>query len=324
MGQYKYYIKGTLKGSRGYDNHTEDVESYELLEYVDEIRSILKTDEYDELAQYIHEDSILYGTVTEIWVDVKVINKDLYSWTEVTTTLKLTETEQEALLEYLSGQFSDGYGEGLEQHEFYSYTETETSEEYDEEEDEYYEDEYDVRVDMYLHLWHSGDTFRLELIEFPTDFSWLEIAKNDGDITEEESTFAKNIEFFINGEDYGLFLYQIKDFIPIKDIKSVSYGDIPKSAHFEGAYEVLLKNGQKKLFGWTGVSSGLEEILQIIKPKCKLSGKDGNIFSLVGIASDALKRVGLPDRAAEMRNAVYKAKDYSHALAIIADYVEVE
>lgn len=328
MSECKYYIKGTLKGSRSYESYTEDVESYELLEYLEEIQKLFTREPEDELAQYIWEDGerdrLIHGIVTEIWVGVKVIEKDLYSWTEVTAKRELTETEMEALLDYLTGQFSDGYGEGLEQHSFNSYTDTETSEEWDEEEQEYYENEYDVQVEMYLHLWHHGDDFKLEFVEIEKDISWLECARKDGDITSEEFIVAKDIDFNINGEDYGLFLGGVKDFISIQDIQSVSYGHIPENTEYEGAYEVILKNNEKKLFGWKGLNEGLEEILQIIKPKCKLSGEDGNIFNLVGIASNALKRVGLPERAAEMRNAVYKAMDYSHALAIIADYVEVE
>lgn len=171
MKQYKYYVKGTLKGSRSYETHTEDMCSEELLEYLKEIQELFPRDPDDELAQYIHDDgerdSQLYGVVSEIWVGVKVINKNLYSWTEISTNRPLTESEKEALLDYLSGQFSDGYGEGLEQREFNTYTETETDQVWDEDEQEYYEDEYDIQVNMYLHLWQSKN-FQLEFVEVDT------------------------------------------------------------------------------------------------------------------------------------------------------------
>lgn len=153
MSTIKYYVKGTVRGSRSSDEFVDDLASYELVEYLDEIKQLLDDD--NELAQYLHEDSIIYGVVTEIRVGVKVFNHNLYSWTQVTANRKLTKEEKNALLDYLSGQFSDGYGEGLEQQRFTSYTDTATYEEYDEENDEFYDVEYDVEVDCYFHLWDS-------------------------------------------------------------------------------------------------------------------------------------------------------------------------
>ena len=168
MKQHKYTVKGTLSGSRCYEDYTEDMTPEELVEYMEEISTLFPRDPEDELAQYIWEtgerDSLIHGVVTEIWVGVKNIKGTLYSWTEVTANRELNEIEKEALLDYLSGQFSDGYGEGLEQQEFNSYTDTDVSEEWDEEEQETYMEEYEVRVDMYLHLWQSKN-FHLEFVD---------------------------------------------------------------------------------------------------------------------------------------------------------------
>jgi hypothetical protein len=250
MKQYKYTVKGTILGSRCYEDYTETMTPQELVEYMEEISSLFPTDSNgnrypeDELAQYIHEDgerdSCIYGVVTEIWVNVKNINGTLYSWTEVTANRELNEIEKEALLDYLSGQFSDGYGEGLEQQEFNSYTDTDLVEEWDEEEQETYMEEYEVRVDMYLHLWQSKN-FHLEFV----------------DAEEEEPKKKVNLD----------------------------------------------KSG---------------------KPKCKLIGQDGNIFSLIGIAFGSLCRAGLADKAKEMLEKVTHCGSYTEALSVIVDYVEVE
>ena len=174
MKQYKYAIKGTIMGRRRYEHYTEEVDSQELVEYEEEIRSLFFADDNgnrdpdDELSQYLHENAgwekaNLFGVVTEIWVNVKNIDGTLYSWTEVTANRELTEIEKEALLDYLTGQFSDGYGEGLEQLEFNSYIETEESEEWDEEEQETYLEDVETRVDMYLHLWQPKN-FHLRFV----------------------------------------------------------------------------------------------------------------------------------------------------------------
>lgn len=170
MKQYTYSIKGTVYGTKYY-NETDDtweMDAEELASYEDEIRKMFTRDPEDELAQYVHptyeRDSLIYGVVTEIWVDVKVIDGKLYSWTEVTANRMLSETEKKALLSYLSGQFSDGYGEGLEQREFLTDTEDVTIEEWDEEAEENYEEEISSTVYYYLHLWNHSD-FKLEFVE---------------------------------------------------------------------------------------------------------------------------------------------------------------
>ena len=316
----KYYIKGTVKGTIVYNDATpiEDVPDYCLSEYSEEIEELFKDD--NELAQYIWEDEPIYGVVTEIRVGVKIIEGSMYSWTEVTANRELNESEKENLLDYLTGQFSDGYGEGLEQHEFFTETDYESYEEWDDEEEEYYEAEYEYTTWHYFHLWQAKN-FKLEFVEDPDKkiIEDLKIAVEDEDITVEEFEVAKNIEFNINGEDYGLFLSQIKEIVPLNNIKSVSYIDLKE---FDGGYRVILANGVEKHFGWHFKKFGLTEVA--VKPRCKLIGEDGNIFNLMGIASRTLRQAGMSDKASEMTKKItLEAKDYDHALRIIMEYVEV-
>ena len=58
------------------------------------------------------------------------------------------------------------------------------------------------------------------------------------------------------------------------------------------------------------------------KPKCPIIGADGNIFSVMGIASRTLKQNGMPHAAKEMRSRVMESGGYDNALAIIMEYVE--
>ncbi len=62
---------------------------------------------------------------------------------------------------------------------------------------------------------------------------------------------------------------------------------------------------------------GLPEGARVV---VKLVGEDGNAFSILGRASHALKRAGLPHKAAEYL-ARATAGDYHHLLAVTLEYV---
>lgn len=66
-----------------------------------------------------------------------------------------------------------------------------------------------------------------------------------------------------------------------------------------------------------------EGIINSEKPKCALIGRDGNIFYLMGIASDALIKNNMQEESDEMVERVANAQNYSKALSIIAQYVDV-
>ena len=60
------------------------------------------------------------------------------------------------------------------------------------------------------------------------------------------------------------------------------------------------------------------------KPKMELMGRDGNIFSLMGDASQLLQRAGMAEQNKEMIERVTSCGDYGKALNIISEYVETE
>ena len=59
------------------------------------------------------------------------------------------------------------------------------------------------------------------------------------------------------------------------------------------------------------------------KPKAELIGADGNIFTLMGIASRALKEHGMLSEAKEMCEKVTQSKSYHEALGVLGDYVRI-
>lgn len=60
------------------------------------------------------------------------------------------------------------------------------------------------------------------------------------------------------------------------------------------------------------------------KPKMELLGRDGNIFSIMGTASQLLQMAGMHDQNKEMIDRVTSCDDYDQALHIISEYVETE
>lgn len=59
------------------------------------------------------------------------------------------------------------------------------------------------------------------------------------------------------------------------------------------------------------------------KPECRLVGENGNIFNLLAVANRVLKAHDMRAEAAEMRERVFKCKNYDEALWIIGEYVDV-
>ena len=59
------------------------------------------------------------------------------------------------------------------------------------------------------------------------------------------------------------------------------------------------------------------------KPKCKLSGEDGNVFTIIGRVSRALKDAGQADKAKEFQTAAMSAPSYDAVLLLCNKYVDV-
>lgn len=63
--------------------------------------------------------------------------------------------------------------------------------------------------------------------------------------------------------------------------------------------------------------------LEGAKSDCPLIGEDGNIFRIMGIASEALRENGMQEQAEEMRSRIFQCQSYDSALSIIGDYVNI-
>ena len=102
------------------DDFREDLSAGEVLEYKDEILALIQKEKHPSegehgLAVYLDDD--LSRKVYSINPTVEEWNDELWGVTEVQTHGELTPVEYAELIDWLSGQFSDGWGEGFEQRE---------------------------------------------------------------------------------------------------------------------------------------------------------------------------------------------------------------
>jgi len=114
------------------------------------------------LAEYIDMGSPLYDIVESIVVDVKKQGENIISKTTIKTNEELTDDEIEYLKDYITGQFSDGWGEGFEQNAIADWDEEEETEEWDEEEQENYKDSYTETYEILAHFWNSKN-FKIDI-----------------------------------------------------------------------------------------------------------------------------------------------------------------
>lgn len=92
----------------------------ELTGYRDIIRKAVQDDIRffnGDLMQYYHEDDSLRSKVIRAVPSVDEVNGKLVGFLCVDTNAELTAEEQAKLCDYISGQYSDGWGEGFEQRE---------------------------------------------------------------------------------------------------------------------------------------------------------------------------------------------------------------
>ena len=99
-----------------YEGYPQD--GHELLEYETAIRDAVENDTRDfggDLMQYYHEDDSVRNKVVTAVPSVEVHGNKLCGCLNVELKEPLLDDEQTVLCNYISGQYSDGWGEGFEQ-----------------------------------------------------------------------------------------------------------------------------------------------------------------------------------------------------------------
>ena len=96
------------------------LDGHDLLQYADAVDEAVKKDIADfngDLMQYYHEDDSVRSKVVRAVPNVDEVNGELVGSLWVDTDAPLTAEEQAVFCAYISGQYSDGWGEGFEQRE---------------------------------------------------------------------------------------------------------------------------------------------------------------------------------------------------------------
>ena len=201
------------------DEYGMPLDGTELADYEDAIREELERYGEDDLMQYFDGSESIHGKIQSAVVTVE--NKDgiLYGCTKLELNEFLSQEELQEFTEYITGQYSDGWGEGFEQR--------------------------DIKVDggmLNVHFWHPG----------------MERAKMQEETKTQNETQTEK-----------------------------SHLNKPR-------------------------------------PKLRLLGHDGNIFSIMSDASILLKNNDQTPEAKEMCKRELESGDYYKALLIISEYVETE
>ena len=94
------------------------LDGHELLEYETAIRDAVENDTRDfggDLMQYYHEDDSVRSKVVSAVPSVEICGNKLCGCLTVELKETLLDDDQTVLCNYISGQYSDGWGEGFEQ-----------------------------------------------------------------------------------------------------------------------------------------------------------------------------------------------------------------
>lgn len=94
---------------------------------------------------------------------------------------------------------------------------------------------------------YDGKMFNESLDEDLSEDLNLDDYVETNEITREQADIASNIDFRINEEDVILFIQA--DVIDLTTVKIVRY-TTTKDSSYDGGYQVILKDGSKKEFGW--------------------------------------------------------------------------
>lgn len=137
---------------RYYDEFYNETEYNALqMEWFEDIKTSAEQDwNSSNMIQYLRDN--LEGEVSELTLKVIGGNPAVARITAVVSPT-FDDSQVEELKDWITGQMSDGWGEGFEQREIATFTYEDESEEFDEDEQEFYTDSYNENAYVYGQFW---------------------------------------------------------------------------------------------------------------------------------------------------------------------------
>ncbi len=127
-----------------YEDDFLQLDGHDLTAYADVIREGIKGEALPAeaergLMEYYHEADGVNDKVVSLNITVEEVDGQLYGVALCEVRDFLTQKELGDLVDYCSGQFSDGWGEGFEQRPLKT-----------------------ADGDLYVHFWQSGDKYKIQ------------------------------------------------------------------------------------------------------------------------------------------------------------------
>ena len=74
-----------------------------------------------------------------------------------------------------------------------------------------------------------------------------------------------------------------------------------------------------------GQDDGMSDVtITPVKPVCKLTGGDGNVYAIIGSVKACLRHAGQRDKAEEFAGKALHSESYDAVIALAMEYVTVE